>query len=701
MSTQSTADGLQAPAGPNRLRAETSPYLQQHASNPVDWYPWGEEALARARAEDLPILLSIGYSACHWCHVMERESFENPQIAEVMNQHYVSIKVDREERPDLDEIYMAAVQGMTGSGGWPMTVFLTPDLRPFYGGTYFPPDDRQGRPGFVRVLEAVSRHYQQQRDQVEAQAQRLTDFLQQNADPLTAGGALDARILDQAPTQLAASYDETFGGFGGGPKFPNSDTLALLLRLWHDTGDEKVLKIVDHTLHHMVRGGIYDHLGGGFHRYSVDERWLVPHFEKMLYDNALLVPVLLDAHVATGNREFRHTALHTLDYVLREMAHPEGGYYSTQDADSEGVEGKFFVWTPEEVEDVLDDEETATLLCRFYDVTPQGNFEGHNILHVEQDLEEVARAAAVSPDEMRHTLERGRHALWEARQRRIAPARDDKIVIAWNGLMAVAMVRGYQVSGDRRYLASACNTVLRLLDVFVVDGQLRHGGLGDEIATQPAFQDDVAALALACVELYEATFDPAWLIRARQLVTEMVDLFWDSEGHGFYYVRDGCQDLLVRSKNPFDGATPSGNALAVEVMLRLSTLTGDESMRQRAAQTLTLYASAMLESPSACPRMIACLQRYLRGAVEVTVIGDAEQQQDFLRVIHSYFVPGRVVAGATSGTVEEDPGDLPLLQGRRGVAAVYVCQAQVCTAPLHDVEEVDEVYGRMARKMSA
>ena len=667
----------------NRLASETSPYLLQHATNPVDWYPWGSEALARARDEDRPILLSIGYSACHWCHVMERESFENPKIAQVMNEHYVSIKVDREERPDLDEIYMAAVQGMTGSGGWPMTVFLTPDLRPFYGGTYFPPEDRYGRPGFPRVLEAVSRHFHQQRSQVETQAQRLTEFLVQNADPLTGGGVLGEQILARAPAQLASNYDETHGGFGEGPKFPNSDTLALLLRLWHDTGDASALKIVDHTLRHMVRGGLYDHLGGGFHRYSVDERWLVPHFEKMLYDNALLVPLLLDTHVATGDREFRRTALHTLDYVLREMSHPKGGYYSTQDADSEGEEGKFFVWTPEEVEDVLDNERAAQLICRYYDITPQGNFEGHNILHVEQDLETVAAAVSISTEELHATLETGRPALWEARQRRVAPDRDDKIVVAWNGLMVVAMVRGYQVSGDERYLASATQTVHRLLGSFVVDGKLRHGGLGDQIASQPAFHDDIAALVLACIELYEATFDETWMAAAVSLVDEMLAAFWDDEGHGFFYVREGCQDLLVRSKNPFDGATPSGNALAVEALLRLSALTGSESMRRRAEQTLTLYAKAMEESPSACPRMITALHRYLRGDVEIAVIGSPHHRQDFLQVVHSHFLPQRILAGSSVADGETTEEEIcVLLEGRRAQPAAYVCQHQVCSAPL-------------------
>ena len=692
----------------NRLAGETSPYLLQHAANPVDWFPWGEEALTTARNQDRPILLSIGYSACHWCHVMERESFENADIATRMNQHYVNIKVDREERPDLDEIYMAAVQAMTGSGGWPMTVFLTPDLRPFYGGTYFPPDDRYGRPGFGRVLESVANHYSTQRSQVETQAQRLTDFLEQNSDPLVAGGTLDGSLLTQAPRQLATNYDSVYGGFGTGPKFPNTDSLALLLRIWHDTGDAESLEMVTHTLRCMIRGGIYDHLGGGFHRYSVDEKWLVPHFEKMLYDNALLVPLLLDAHVATADREFRRIALQTLDYVLREMSHPEGGFYSTQDADSEGVEGKFFVWTLDEIEDVLDDDRASAdsavhLVCRYFDVTPHGNFEdGQSILHIDTDLETVAAEAAVSIDHLRETIERSRHALWEARQRRIAPDRDEKIVVAWNGLMCTAMVRGYQISGDSRYLDVAVKTMGRLLDHFVVDGVLRHGGLGTDVGTQPAFQDDVAAVMAACIDLYEATFDVAWMNHAQTLATQMLDAFWDAEGHGFYYVRDGCEDVLVRSKNPFDGATPSGNAMAVDALLRLGALTGDRDLVQRAEETLALYATAMKQSPNACPRMMAALHRYLRGDVEIAVVGDPAQRGTYLQSIHAYYIPHRILAGTE--VAQEDPASQitsPLLQGRRQIPAVFVCQRQICSAPLTTTADVHQALAHIARDYAA
>ncbi len=619
---------------------------------------------------------------------MERESFEHPGIAAQMNEHFINIKVDREERPDLDEIYMSAVQAMTGSGGWPMTVFLTPDLRPFYGGTYFPPDDRYGRPGFPRVLESVSHHFQSQPEQVEVQAQRLMDFLEQASDPLTRGGILDQEILRNAPSHLMKNYDQQYGGFGAGPKFPNSDTLALLLRIWHDTREPGHLEVVAHTLRSMSRGGLYDHLGGGFHRYSVDEKWLVPHFEKMLYDNALLVPLLLDTSLATGHREFRHTALHTLDYVLREMSHPDGGYYSTQDADSEGEEGKFFVWTPEEVEDVLDNDSDAEIFCRFYDVTPHGNFEGgQSILHVEDDVETISKALGIWVEDLRASLERSCQALWEARQRRVAPARDDKIVVAWNGLMASAMVRGYQVSGDDRYIHSARDSIGRLLAEFVVDGLLRHGGLGDKVAPQPAFQDDVACVLGACIDLYEATFEADWLVSAEQLAAQMLESFWDTDGHGFYYVRDGCDDLLVRSKNPYDGATPSGNALAVEALLRLAALTGDRMLSERAEQTLLLYATTMKDSPTACPRMMCALHRYLLGDIEIVVVGTAAERDAYLRVIHSRYIPHRILAGADMA--QQDAGNVALLHARLERSAAYVCQRQVCSAPLATAHELD------------
>ena len=676
----------------NRLAAETSPYLQQHARNPVDWYPWSDEALSRARAENRPILLSVGYSACHWCHVMERESFENPATAAVMNEHYVNIKVDREERPDVDEIYMAAVQAMTGSGGWPMTVFLTPDLRPFYGGTYFPPDDRQGRPGFPRVLQAVAEHFHSQRGRVDEQADKLHAFLRQNADPLTRGDLHGQDLVALAAAELVRSHDSAHGGFSpNGPKFPNSGGLSLLLRHWHTTGDAAALAVATHTLTHMANGGIYDHLGGGFHRYSVDERWLAPHFEKMLYDNALLVPVYIDAFQATGTELFGRVARESLDYVLREMMAPDGGYCATQDADSEGEEGRFFVWTPEQVDAALEDEEQARLFCRYYDVTPEGNFEhGQSILHVGDEAPVLARFLDVDEETLQDAVGTGRRALFAARAQRVAPDRDDKVLVSWNGLMIHAMARGYAVFGELGYLHSATAAASFLVDTVVVDGQLRHV-YKDGRASIPAFQDDYAALVIGLVSLYEATFDSRWLAAARRFADAMVERFWDHDGDGgFYFVEAGRDDLLVRTKNPFDGATPAGNSLAAIGLLRLAALTGDAALRRRAEDTLALYAPILEQSPSACPFMAGALHMLRHGALEVTVIGSPPARQPYLDAVAARYLPNLALSGSEAPV---DPGDaqlLPLLRDRpagAGAAArAYVCRDSVCSAPVEDVD---------------
>ncbi|HCL29600.1 MAG TPA: thioredoxin domain-containing protein [Candidatus Latescibacteria bacterium] len=678
----------------NRLAQETSPYLQQHAHNPVDWYPWGEEALGRARQEDRPILLSVGYSACHWCHVMERESFENPQIAASMNERFVNIKVDREERPDIDEIYMTAVQAMTGQGGWPMTVFLTPDLRPYYGGTYYPPDDRHGRPGFPRVLQAVSDHYTGQRDRVEEQAEKLRSFIEQNADPLKGGDGLDGGrghdILQAAAQALTSQHDEHNGGFGlEGPKFPNSAGLSLLLRHCHTTGDEAALQVALHTLTRMAEGGIYDQLGGGFHRYSVDERWLVPHFEKMLYDNALLVPVYVDAWQATDSPLFARVVRETLDYVVREMTHPQGGYCATQDADTEGEEGKFFVWTPEQVEDVVDDEKTARMFCAYYDITPQGNFEGNSILHIEADVDEQARLLGVSVESLEAALADCRRRLFEARAWRVAPGRDDKVVVAWNGLMISAMARGYEAFGEQAWLTSARKAAQFLLDEAIVTRELRHSWK-DGKAPIYAFQDDYAALIGGLVDLYEASLEPCWLRAAVELADQMIERFWDDTGEGgFFYADAGRTDLLVRTKNPFDGATPAGNSMAALALLRLAALTDEVRFSDHAEATLRAYTNLLESAPTACCLMICALSQSRAGALEVSIMGSEDGRRPFLRAVHDSYLPNRVISG---GAGDDEATDLlPLLRERRaagdGGARAYVCRDSTCSAPVAQVSE--------------
>ena len=673
---------------PNRLSRETSPYLRQHALNPVEWFPWGAEALDLARERDRPILLSVGYSACHWCHVMERESFEDESIAGLMNQHFVNIKVDREERPEVDEIYMAAVQAMTGSGGWPMTVFLTPDLRPFFGGTYFPPDDRHGRPGFGRVLQAVASHYREHRERVEERAEELRRFLVRNASPLARSEAIAGGLVEAAARQLVSDHDETHGGFSArGPKFPNSGGLSLLLRHWRDSGDRPALAAATHTLTCMARGGIYDHLGGGFHRYSVDERWLVPHFEKMLYDNALLIPVYLDAWQATGTDLYECVARESLDYVIREMTTPEGGYCSAQDADSEGEEGRFFLWTPEQVEEVVEDEETARLFCRSYDVTPEGNFEGSNILHQSSGPEALARFLDVDPERLAAAAT-ARAALFEARRQRVAPDRDDKVIVSWNGLMISAMARGSQVLGSADYLASAAAAARFLLDSLVVDGQLRHVHK-DGRARIPAFQDDYAALLTGLVDLYEATFEVAWLQEATLLARTMIDRFRDSEEGGFYFVQAGREDLLVRTKNPFDGATPAGNSLAAMGLLRLAALTGETDFHRCAEETLHLYARLLERSPAACPFMACALHQYRNGPLEVTVVGAVDSRRPLVEAANRPYLPTRALSGGDGDTAGE--AIVPALRDRRpgaaGEARAYVCRDSVCSAPVSDVSE--------------
>ncbi len=676
----------------NRLLEETSPYLKQHAHNPVDWYPWGREALERARAEDRPILLSVGYSACHWCHVMEHESFENEEIARIMNQYFVNIKVDREERPDLDEIYMGAVQAMTGGGGWPMTVFLAPDLRPFYGGTYFPPEDRFGRPGFPRVLQAVAEHYHNNRDTIEENATRLTEALEQNANLLVPQVQIEEDVLEKAFRRFSDSFDRTCGGFGGAPKFPASMSLALLLRYHRQSGSPDALDMVEHTLKRMANGGLYDHLGGGFHRYSVDERWLVPHFEKMLYDNALLSWVYLEAFQVTGDAFYRRVVEETLDYVCREMTQPEGGFYATQDADSEGEEGKFFVWLPEEIEEVLDEEE-ARLFMRYYNVLPEGNFEhGTSILHVDATVPELSRFIGVEEEAMQRAIDKGRERLFAMRQRRIPPGRDEKILVSWNGLMISAMARAYQVLGVEAYLQAAQGAADFILDHMLEEGELLHT-YKDGRAHLEAYQDDYACFINGLLDLYEASFDPCWLRFAREMNRVMVERFWDGDKGGFFYTGEGSEDLIVRTKNPFDNATPSGNSLGTLALLRLAALGGDMGLLEKGEQTLKLFGDLMSRAPSSCAQMLCALDFYQGPPYQVAIVGGPQERKVFLETLHGRFLPNKVLVVGNPSDYPEDLVDyLPLLEGKlHGDAEqvrIYVCRNSVCSQPVGTTEEL-------------
>ncbi|MCC7261207.1 MAG: thioredoxin domain-containing protein [Candidatus Latescibacteria bacterium] len=670
----------------NRLGAETSPYLRQHAQNPVDWYPWGEEALARARAEDRPILLSVGYSACHWCHVMERESFENPQIAGLMNEHFVNIKVDREERPDLDEIYMMAVQAMTGSGGWPMTVFLAPDQRPFYGGTYFPPTDRYGRPGFPKVLQAVAGFYRSHRDQVEQQAAKLTDALRQNAVLGEGGNELSLALIEQACRAFKSNFDPVHGGFGQAPKFPAGMSLALLLRHHRRTGDAEALAVVETSLRKMAAGGIYDQLGGGFHRYSVDERWLIPHFEKMLYDNALLTWVYLEAFQLTGNGVYRRVVEETLEYALREMTRPEGGFYAAQDADSEGEEGRFFAWNPAEVAAVLGAEE-ARLFNHYYGVSEEGNFEhGKSVLHVAGSIEDAARSLGVDAGELARVIAEARPLLLAARQQRVAPGLDDKIIVSWNGLMISALARAGQVLGENRYVAAAAAAADFILAQMYGAQGLRHSYAGGQ-APLPAYQDDYAALANGLLDLYEATFDRRWLRAAHQQVAAMLELFWDEVQGGFFFTAASAAPLILRTKSPYDNPIPSGNALGALVLLRLGELSGQSGFRDQAERILQLFGGQMRQLPGASAQLLCALDFFLSGPCQIAVVGpDAESLLDVARGV---FLPAKVLVGVAVG---DDPeaaaAELPLLAGKTAVGgpAAYVCRNFTCAPPVGERE---------------
>jgi len=667
----------------NRLSGETSPYLLQHAHNPVDWYPWGVEALARARAEDRPILLSIGYSACHWCHVMERESFENADIARLMNDTFVNIKIDREERPDLDNIYMEAVQAMTGQGGWPMTVFLTPDGAPFYGGTYFPPADRMGMPGFPRVLRSVAEAYQRSPDAVRDSAQELRGSLGRSLMGYEEG-ALTPAVTAHAYQGLADAFDPTYGGFGGAPKFPQPMNYEFLLRHHYRTGEPRALEMTRVTLDHMAHGGIYDHIGGGFHRYATDAIWLVPHFEKMLYDNALLARVYLEAYQVTGDEEYRRVVEETLDYVTREMTSPEGGFYAAQDADSEGVEGKYFVWTPREIAAVVGADD-APLVCAYYGVTERGNFEGENILHRMIPLADAARDTGATPEHMQTVVERARPLLLAARERRVKPGRDDKILTAWNGLMLRSFADAARVLGRDDYRAVA----ERSADFLLTNLKTGNGRLlrtyKDGRAKIDGYLDDYAALANGLLALYALTFEPRLFAEARALAGAILARFWDEREGGFYMTSDdGHTELISRPKELFDNAVPSGNSTAVDVLLRLAALSGDNNYAERAERTLQGLTGIVQRAPSGFGRALAAMEFALSTPTEVAIAGDpGEGAADaLLRVVNGAYRPTVVTAVTRPGALE---AGIALLEGRDrvdGQAAAYVCERFACRRPV-------------------
>jgi uncharacterized protein len=716
---------------PNRLAQETSPYLLQHAYNPVDWRPWGDEAFEAARREDKPIILSIGYSACHWCHVMERESFEDEETASAMNDDFISIKVDREERPDVDAIYMEAVTSATGHGGWPMTVFLLPDGTPmceevpqqngrtglmFYGGTYFPKTRRYGMPSFKDVLAAAAEAYRERRAAVERGSHQFRSGLQERAilaGQDNAGSKITARVLEQAERAFAGSFDETWGGFGRAPKFPQPMGLEGLLRAWARSGNQRSLRMVTHTLDKMAHGGMYDQLGGGFHRYSTDERWLVPHFEKMLYDNALLSRAYLQAFLATANPFYRRIVEETLDYVLREMTAPDGGFYSTQDADSEGVEGKFFVWTPQEVRDLLG-EEDARAFCAYFDVSEHGNWHeapGKSILQTQRYPDVVAHEVGLSQERLMEVIARGKRVLFDAREQRIKPGRDEKVLTAWNGLMLRSFAEAAAALGRDDYRAAAVRNAEFVLARLVASGGDGAGGAGqlrllrsykDGQAKFNAYLEDYACYAAGLLSLYEATFDPRWFTAARRLVETIVAQFADEEGGGFFDTSADHESLLTRPKDLYDNATPSGNSVAVETLLRSSEFTGDGSYRERAERVLAALAGPMGQHPTAFGHLLCALDFAVGPVKEVALVGDpaSADTQALVRTIFERFLPNKVVAlRAPEATGDAAARAIPLLADRPqqgGRPTAYVCQQFTCRLPVTEPAALAEQLGGIA-----
>jgi len=673
----------------NRLASETSPYLLQHAHNPVDWYPWGPEAFEVARREDKPVLLSVGYSACHWCHVMERESFENDDIAGLMNQLFVSIKVDREERPDVDQIYMQAVQSMTGRGGWPMTVFLTPDGVPFYGGTYFPPEDRHGMPAFPRLLRSIADAYHSRRGEVLEAGRQLVETMGQSGRLSASTSLLSRDVLVRAYMGLGGEFDERDGGLGQAPKFPQPMTWEAVLRVARRTGDERGLTMLRHTLTRMARGGIYDQIGGGFHRYSVDGQWLVPHFEKMLYDNAQLASLYLHGWLATGDPLYRRIAEETLDYVRREMTHPEGGFYSAQDADSEGVEGKFFVWSPDEIRAGLGDPALARAASAYWGVDDGPNFEGHSILFVPREPEAVAGTLGTTVDELMAAIGRARALLYAVREKRVHPGLDDKVLASWNGLMLAAFAEGAAVLGRADYLAAAVRNAEFLTRQMVRDGRLLRSWK-DGQARITGYLEDYSMVGAGLLTLYEATFDRRWLDESRRLAEEALRLFWSAERDAFFDTGHDQEALVVRPRNLFDNAVPSGTSVAIDWLLRLAVITGEERYQKTALDALRPMADLMQRYPSGFGRYLSALDFHLGPVAEVALVwrsGEERALGPLLDTVFGRYQPNRVVVGAAEG--DATAAGLPLLAERATVGGrptAYVCQHYVCQLPVTEPE---------------
>ncbi len=696
----------------NRLIHEKSPYLLQHAHNPVEWYPWGEEAFEKARREQKPIFLSVGYSTCHWCHVMERESFSDPAIADIMNHHFVSIKVDREERPDVDRIYMTYVQATTGSGGWPMSVFLTPDLKPFYGGTYYPPEDRYGRPGFRTLLLRIAEVWEKERDKILESAGRLSEALQGYVNVSAGAGTnLDKAVLDKTYQQIKASYDRTHGGFGDAPKFPRPVVFNFLLRYYACTGQKDTLQMTLHTLRAMAKGGIHDHIGGGFHRYSTDPIWHVPHFEKMLYDQAQLAISYAEAYQITRDPFFAGVVRDILEYLLRDMHGDHGGFYSAEDADSlfehgkpEHGEGAFYVWKAQQIEQILGGD-TAAIFNYYYGVEPSGNvppqqdfqgeFKGRNILIVRHTLAETAKQFGKSEDEVQTLLAVARKKLFGARSRRPRPPLDDKVLTAWNGLMISAFARAAQALDEPKYLAAA-EAAAGFMRSQLFDskaGKLKRRYRDRQVAVD-GFLEDYAFFIQALLDLYEASFDVRWLSWAIELQEKQDQLFWDPEAGGYFATSANDPSLLVRMKDDYDGAEPAANSVAAMNLLRLWQMTDRQPWREKADKTFAAFAQPLGTAPQTLPQLVAALEFSLSKTKQIVIAGQphAEDTRALLRLVHERFIPNKILLLADGGTGQQQLARwLPFIEfvrKKEGRATAYICENYVCKLPTPDPKVV-------------
>ncbi len=668
----------------NRLANETSPYLLQHAHNPVDWYAWGDEAFDRAKTEDKPVLVSIGYSACHWCHVMEHESFEDEATAAVMNENFINIKVDMEERPDVDRIYMDFVQMTTGSGGWPLNVFLSPEKLPFFGGTYFPPVNRYNMPSFERILLSVAEAWKNKRDDLLQSANEVLGEMRRVGLAEAAGESLSESLSDDAFQSFVRYFDKANGGFGGAPKFPPAMSLEFLLRYYHRTKNETALEMVTKTAVKMAQGGIYDQLGGGFHRYSVDAVWIVPHFEKMLYDNAQLARVYLHVFQATGDDFYKRVAVETLEYVKREMTNERGGFYSSQDADSEGVEGKFFVWTPAEIAEILGAQD-AQIFNFYFDVSEEGNFEEKNILNINYTPGATAKALKITPERLRKVLETGREKLFAEREKRAKPFRDEKVLTAWNGLMLATFAEASAILDNADYLEIARKNADFMIENLQKDGLLLRTWK-DGRAKLNAYLEDYANFADALTELYQVSGDAKYLREAARLADLLITEFWDEERGGFYFTANNHEELLLRKKDYFDNATPSGNSVAADVLLKLAKLTGEEKYERFAVTVLRLAASQARRYPQGFGRVLSALEFYFNPTKEIVILGDSDELKS---EVWREYLPNKVVVLAESAG--EDAEFIPLLRERGfvdGKPTAYVCENFTCQKPVTTAEDL-------------